>query len=75
MKKEQRIRFLGVRIFRGNISLNKARQWRLRQFFFLKKLAHAYCGRPYFYKFFGGKIKNVDEGYPDSKFSQPRQLL
>ena len=61
MKKEQRIRFLGVHIFRGKISLNKARQWRLRHF--LKKSAHAYCGRPYF-KFLAGKLKMLTRVTP-----------
>ena len=28
-----------------------------------------------FSKFFGGKIKNLDEGYPKSKFRQSRQFF
>ena len=28
-------------------------------YFFYKILAHAYCRRPYFSKFFGGKIETV----------------
>ena len=31
--------------------------------FFKKKLAHAYFGRPYFSKFFGGKIKFFNKGF------------
>jgi len=32
-----------------------------------KLLAHEYFGRRIFSKFFGGKIKNVDKGYHESK--------
>ena len=31
-------------------------------------------GARIFSKFFGGKIKKIDMGYPESKFSQPRQF-
>ena len=30
----------------------------------LKKTAHAYFKRPYFYKFFGGKIKQIEQKLP-----------
>ena len=32
-------------------------------------------GARIFSKFFGGKIKTFDKGYPRSKFTQSRQLL
>ena len=74
MKKEQRIRFLGVHIFRGKMSLNKAWHWRLRQFFFKKNWRMRIVGARIFLSFLAGKLK-IDESYPDSKLSQPRQLL
>ena len=41
----------------------------------IKKLAHAYFKRPYFSKFFGGKIKNFNIGCLITRFEQSRQYL
>jgi len=42
---------------------------------FLKKRRMRILGARIFSKFFGGKIKNLDMGYPKSKFKQSRQFL
>ena len=58
------MRILGARIFlsflAGKLKIFE-RVWNN----FLKKLAHAYFKRPYFSKFFGGKIKIFNMGYLD----------
>ena len=38
--------------------------------FFLKKLAHAYFKRRIFSKFFGGKIKTIEQKWPGKHFAE-----
>ena len=63
-KKKQRMRILGAVIF---LNLLAGKLNKFPQNCIFKKLAHAYYKRPYFSKFFGGKIKNFDKGYHESK--------
>ena len=40
-----------------------------------KKMAHAYFGRLVFSKFFGGKIKNFEQGFGEQKMTKNRSDL